>query len=93
MANKTYGDIQDYFNNAYCKHSSALSVNEALKVAIEETRVYLIAYYSSPDGKAELSKTRYSDYSVDAAVELLIKDIRIRSGKLKEKERKQGKDK
>ena len=95
MANKTYGELQYDFNKEYERHkiNNKSDVETALKRATEKIQAELTEYYSTPKGKEEIEKSYYRGYSVESAVELLMRDVRAQGGKLRKIERLHGKGK
>lgn len=75
MAGKSLNDIRGAFYATYSDNFN-LGKQEALTVAINATEQSLLEHYRSPEGRAEIESSRYRDLSTEAAVELLMQDVR-----------------
>ena len=72
---KSLNEIRGAFYGVYSENFS-LGKQEALTVAVNATEQSLLEYYKSSEGRTELESTRYRDLSPEAAVELLMQDVR-----------------
>jgi hypothetical protein len=72
---KTINEIRNSFYKAY-SDNSALGKQEALTVAINATEQTLLEYYKTPEGRREIDESSHRSLSTEAAVEMLMEDVR-----------------
>ena len=77
---KSISDIYGEFDTARKKHKT-------VEATLDKVRADLIAYYSTPEGRAEIDDSPHRLLSTEVAVDLLMQDVTIRAYK-KEKQGK-----
>ena len=72
---KTMGDIRKRYDEILERHKGSGSTYDVLVFTSGELERELVAYYSTPEGRAEIADSPHAALNVQDAVALLMQDV------------------